>query len=320
MNSNNFTLMYVEDDYLAQEWMKMMLEDEFKEFYQAFDGEDGLDIYKEYKPDIIISDVNMPTLDGLDMAKKIKEIDRNQPIIIMSAFDDRDTLLKAINIGIDYFTPKPVDMDILNNKLNTIVEHLSNKIAAEELKQQEIDNLYYLAHYDMLTEIPNRFLFDVTLDQAIARSSRMKSEVTLFFIDLDNFKNINDTYGHAGGDTVLTTVTKNIKKVIRVEDTFARISGDEFALIIENMETQEYISTLAQKVIEASSKSIDINGKKISISCSIGISRFNHDASTKTELLRTADIAMYQAKQMGKSCYAYYNEKTKIKKKKKKSN
>jgi len=307
VKSKNFSLMYVEDDHIAQEWMQMMLEEDFKEFFQAFNGQEGLDMYHKHKPDIIISDINMPILDGLDMSKEIKEIDSNQPIIIMSAFDDKKTLLKAINIGIDYFTPKPIDMDILNNRLGSVVENLSNKIELESLRKKEMENLYNLAHYDVLTEVPNRYLFNITLDKALSRASRINSNVTLFFIDLDDFKQINDGYGHLGGDKVLKTIAKNIKDVIRVEDTFARISGDEFALIIENMGAEDYVDTLAQKIVDVTSKDIEMDdGKTIAISCSIGISRFSEDAKTKTELLRMADLAMYEAKRLGKACYAYY--------------
>jgi len=310
MKSKDFTLLYVEDDKNAQEWMKMALEDNFKEYYQAFDGEEGFAMYTKYKPDLIITDINMPISDGLDMAKKIKAIDKDQFIIIISAFDDKETLLKAINIGIDYFVPKPVDMDILNERISSVVNQLSNKKEIESFKQKEIQNLYYRAHYDTLTGIQNRFLFEKNLKQALSRAKRMDYVIIFFFIDLDNFKQINDTYGHAAGDIVLKGIVENMKKVIREEDIFARISGDEFALVMEATSTKNCnVNNVAEKLIEALGEDIQLNEhQSVNMSCSIGISCFPKDANTADALLRKADTAMYKAKKTGKAGYAYYSE------------
>lgn len=308
MNSKDFTLLYVEDDQDAQEWMQMMLKDNFKEYYQAFNGQEGLELYKKHRPDIIITDINMPVLDGLEMAQEIKLKNKEQAIIVMSAFDDKETLLKAINIGIDYFTPKPVDMDILFEKLENITQQLLDKKELQRLQQQEMQNLYNLAHYDTLTGIQNRFLFEENLNKALKRAKRMNYEVIFFFIDIDDFKRINDTYGHAAGDLVLKSVVENIKHVIREEDTFGRISGDEFALIMEITSNKNCdANKVANKIIEALSKNIEFYGKNIKMSCSIGISCFPQDATTAKELLRKADLAMYEAKNKGKSAYMYYH-------------
>ena len=107
------TLLYVEDNKDSQEQLKMILQDDVKEFYQAFDGEEGLSMYKKLKPDIILSDINMPILDGLSMIQKIKEIDEHQKVILISAIDDKESLLKALNIGVDFFTPKPINIDTI---------------------------------------------------------------------------------------------------------------------------------------------------------------------------------------------------------------
>jgi len=308
MSVENFTLLYVEDDRNAQEWMKLVLEDDVKEFLQAYDGEEGLEMYKKYNPDIILSDVNMPKMDGLEMSAEIKKLDSDQHILIMSAFDDRDTLMKAINIGIDFFIPKPIDVEKLMLKLEKIAQNLQNRIDAHRLKEQEMKELYNLAHYDNLTRIPNRVLFDIRLDEAISKAKRKGGSFTVFFIDLDDFKNINDNYGHAAGDVILRTISENIKKVIRVEDTFARISGDEFSLIIEDIDDDIYIENLAKKILDAASTTIHYYGDEISITCSVGISRFPNDSDSKKELLFLADSAMYKAKKLGKARYFYVKE------------
>ena len=189
----NFTLLFVEDDPGTQEQIGIMLKDEVKNIYQAYDGATGLKIYKNKKPDIILTDINIPILSGLDMAEKIKKIDKDQPLLMMSAFDEKDILLNAINIGIDGFIVKPVEMTQLTDKLNQIAQNLQNKIdteksrvkALEKKQKEEMLNLYNLAHYDVLTHIPNRYLFNVKLDQAISKAKHeLPMQFTLFLLIL----------------------------------------------------------------------------------------------------------------------------------------
>ena len=161
----NFTLMYVEDDTDAQKHMKAIFEDLVSEFYQAYDGKEGLKLYEEKKPDIILSDVNMPVMDGLEMAKRIKEIDFDQNILLLSAFDDKDILLDALNIGIDGFVSKPIDIDVLMQKLQQIAKNLQNKKDARLAREQKLNELHNLAHYDTLTKICNRYLFNILVDR-----------------------------------------------------------------------------------------------------------------------------------------------------------
>ena len=306
MPLKNFTLLYVEDNRDAQEHLKMILEDDVKEFYQAYNGEDGLALYRDKKPDIILTDVNMPLLDGIGMSKKIKSIDKCQYIMILSALDDRITLLNAINAGVDYFIPKPININILEDRLYIVAQQLQYKKDAEELKIKEQKRLYNLAHLDSLTKIPNRHLFNLKLDQAISRAQREKSFVTLFFIDLDNFKHVNDTYGHLIGDKVLQSLATNISNEIRVEDTLSRISGDEFTLIVESKYNNDYLDIVAKKILGASSFSMKVEDETIDITCSIGISIYPKDAQSKKELIDCADTAMYKVKKAGgKAGYEY---------------
>jgi diguanylate cyclase (GGDEF)-like protein len=165
-----------------------------------------------------------------------------------------------------------------------------------------------LAHYDVLTNITNRYLFSEKQDQAILKANKNKSKVALFFIDLDDFKKINDTYGHKTGDYVLVTIVSCIQKVIRNSDIFARIGGDEFALIIENVTGRECLEKLAKKIIQAVSIPFYFNEHKINISCSIGISQYLQNVNSKEELIHFADLAMYKAKSTGKSNFSFYEE------------
>ncbi len=306
MSLNNFSLLFVEDNKDAQEHIRLIFEDDVKDLYIASDGIEGLKVYKNKSPDIILTDINMPNMDGLSMVKEIKNIDKNQPILMMSAFDDKENLLEAINIGCNGFVSKPVNIDFLYDKLNSIAQKLHDEKEKQNLKNLEIQKLYNLAHYDTLTNIPNKFLFEIELDRAVSQAKRDKSKIALFFIDLDNFKEVNDTFGHEAGDYTLKTIVNNMQKVIRNEDILARRSGDEFLLMVKGDWKREDLSSLANKIIKATSAPIKYSNDVIFISSSIGISVFPSDTNSPQELINLSDKAMYKAKKAGKSHYVFY--------------
>ena len=300
----DFTLLYVEDDLDTQEYMEFYLSDEVKELYQAYNGEEGIELYKSKKPDIIVTDLNMPKLNGMDMIKKIKSIDSQQIIIITSAFGDVDNLMEALNNGANGFISKPIDIEKFNDKLLEVTASLKDKIDKDRDNQEEKKILYDLAHYDELTKIDNRFSFNNSLSKIIDN----KSSFALFFIDLDNFKPINDTYGHEAGDEILKWVTSNISKIIRKDDIFARLGGDEFALIMRDIDNIETLKILAQKIIDATSIPLEYNKNTLMVSSSIGISRYPKDGLDMDTILKLADTAMYKSKKNGKSNFYILNE------------
>jgi len=154
----NFTLLYVEDNHDAQDIMKVFLEDEVKEFYQAYDGKEGLSLCKDKNPDIIISDISMPVMDGIEMSKEIKEINKNQPILLFSAFQNIETLTNAINIGIDKFIPKPIeDMNNLLEMLESIARNLQNEKDVENLKIKLIEQSRLTAKGEMISMIAHQW-------------------------------------------------------------------------------------------------------------------------------------------------------------------
>ena len=325
---NNFTLLYVEDNHDAQDYMKFYLGDEVKEFYQAFDGEEGLKMYHDKKPDIILTDINMPNMNGLDMSVKIKNIDEHQYVIILSAFQDTETLKVAINTGVDGFILKPLDTsNILLNKLNFIAENLQNKIDAAnyrsrmelalfKYKQQvellkelqtklekQKNLLHHKAHHDGLTEVANQVSFNAKLNETIQNAKNNDKKVALFFIDLDNFKDINDTLGHHVGDETLKIVAQKLTQTTRDMDIVARLGGDEFGVIIENIKSLEDVQLLASKIIKIISSPMKIDTNLTTISCSIGIGIYPDNAQDDISLLKYADKAMYRAKRSGKNRY-----------------
>lgn len=176
----------------------------------------------------------------------------------------------------------------------------------EQELQEEKARLQLLAHYDTLTNIPNRLLFQDRLEHAMAKARRTGNQVALFFLDLDRFKKINDSLGHQMGDMVLRSVADALQDVIRDADTLARLGGDEFTVILESIDTPQQAVMVAQKIIEIIAKPVEIQQHTLHLTTSIGISVFPHDGKTVEELMKAADVAMYQAKEEGRNGYRFY--------------
>jgi len=163
-------------------------------------------------------------------------------------------------------------------------------------RKNEIARLEHLAHYDYLTKIPNRSLLFDRVEHLIARSERDKLTFALFYIDLDDFKLFNDTKGHAYGDQVLIEVATRLKKSIRNSDTVARIGGDEFILVLENITDKSYIKIMLETLNQTLKTDFIVDDESIDVSCSIGVAIYPEDGKKIDELLSIADNAMYKIK------------------------
>jgi len=175
----------------------------------------------------------------------------------------------------------------------------------ESKKQQE--KLQQMAHYDVLTQLPNRVLLTDRFIQALAHSKRKDCLLAVCFLDLDNFKPINDTYGHEAGDQLLVDVSVRIKKSIRDEDTVSRQGGDEFVLLLGGIESFYQCELMLKRVLDSLAQPYFINGQAQRITASIGVSLYPTDNANLDTLMRHADQAMYQAKQTGRNRYHFFN-------------
>jgi diguanylate cyclase (GGDEF)-like protein/PAS domain S-box-containing protein len=180
------------------------------------------------------------------------------------------------------------------------------KIQQELIEQQIV--LDHRANHDSLTQLPNRALFNDRLEQSIRTSSRQKKRFAVLFLDLDRFKQINDSLGHAIGDKVLQEIAKRLKSLIRKEDTLARLGGDEFTILIQDLKKESDAAILAKKIIKTIAEPIYIEKHTLYSSASIGISFFPKDSTDIDDLLMYADNAMYKAKDEGRSIFRYYSE------------
>ncbi|GGC81678.1 EAL domain-containing protein [Undibacterium terreum] len=177
-------------------------------------------------------------------------------------------------------------------------------IAIEDRRSEE--KILKLAHYDDLTGLPNRFLYHQHLAKSLAHAERNRSQLAVFFVDLDRFKNINDTFGHDEGDAVLRNIARRFKNCLRESDTVARVGGDEFILLVDQYESPMDLSDIAGKLLVESALPFDIRGQECQLSASIGIATYPADGKDAQTLLKNADIAMYRAKNRGKDNYQFY--------------
>ena len=180
---------------------------------------------------------------------------------------------------------------------------ISSDITKQKEKEQRIHNM---AYYDTLTQLPNRSFFREKVSEKIERAAATGKRVALLFIDLDNFKSINDTMGHIIGDKLLVEVGQRIGSHLRKEDMLARLSGDEFTLMLSNIENDKQVAIVAKKILAAFAEPVEIEGKKIQAGLSIGIATFPDNGDSYDTLLNNADMAMYHVKESGKSGYQFY--------------
>jgi len=188
-----------------------------------------------------------------------------------------------------------------------INKDITKRKKVEKTLHEQQSTLYYQAHHDALTGLPNRVLFFDRLEQGIIKAKRHSEGLALLFIDLDNFKHINDSLGHGTGDSVLKIISKRLERIIRKEDSVARLSGDEFTIIIEEIKKPQDASILAEKILATLNEPIDVDNHKLYVSGSIGISMYPGDATDGRDLLKYADTAMYKAKEEGRNNFQFYS-------------
>jgi diguanylate cyclase (GGDEF)-like protein len=196
--------------------------------------------------------------------------------------------------------PQSGEIELLQNASNLLALTIEHRQITEKLAHQ--------AEHDALTNLPNRLLFQDRLQQAITSAQRRGEQVAVLFLDLDGFKHVNDTLGHAGGDILLQQVARRLEKSMRRSDTVARVGGDEFTVMLPDVKHPDDTVIIAQKIIDAIKEPFDILAHEIYVTTSVGIAVYPQDSNDTNELQRQADAAMYKAKNCGKNCYAFFEE------------
>lgn len=200
----------------------------------------------------------------------------------------------------------------IHSEIKSHAERLEQQAIAlkEEIRRREFaeEELKHLAHKDTLTGISNRYMFIDRLEVAVAQAKRHKTKLAVMFVDLNRFKSINDTHGHAVGDKVLCEVADRMSSKLREIDLIARYGGDEFTVTLIDVTGTEGINHVANKIIDVLHQPIKVNGTELSIGCSIGISVYPDDSEDYEDLIQHADAAMYVSKRSKESCFHYYEQ------------
>ncbi len=186
------------------------------------------------------------------------------------------------------------------------IREFADRVAVAVSSAWRDEQLYQQAHFDSLTGLPNRLLMKDRLGQAIAHCQRDKQRFALLFIDIDRFKDVNDTLGHTAGDQVLRESAKRIAACLRESDTVSRLGGDEFTVLLSNIQHPQDAGRVAEDIVKALSEAFELDGQSSFLSASVGIASFPEDGSTSEELLKNADTAMYRAKAGGRAQVVYF--------------
>jgi len=413
----SLTVLYVEDDEDVRRQLEQFLCRRVGTLITAENGAEGLEAFLTHRPQIVITDVKMPVMDGLSMASEVRKMDETVPVIVTTAFEQTDYLLRSINIGVDQYVTKPVNTDrlyqgllscayrlrveqrlklaatVFDNCLEAIViTDADNRIVSANrvfcqitgygldevlgkdprlLSSGSHDRAFYkalwreliekgswqgeiynrrkdgsvypewlsittlsdvhgritnyigmfsdiskrkayeehirqLAMQDPLTGLPNRHLLKARFEMSVATASRNRQMLALLYVDLDNFKQVNDTLGHHVGDEVLKEVSNRLQGVFRSSDTISRLGGDEFVVVIDAVGRESDAASAADKVLESLAGPMILTEGEVIVTPSIGIACYPKDGEDLETLIRHADGAMYDAKRSGKNGYRFY--------------
>jgi diguanylate cyclase (GGDEF)-like protein len=233
----------------------------------------------------------------------MESLNGDVPIVVLTDSDDETFALRALRMGAqDCLYLNQLDPDNLVRSLRHAMERHRRLMGLKQAHQHE----QYLATHDGLTGLPNRRLYFDRLSNAMAFASRYGEVVAVLFLDLDKLKRINDEMGHEAGDEALRKVAERFKQSVRKSDTVARFGGDEFAFIVRRVSARFQLSKVVEKIQGFLSRPILLDGRKVRITASVGISVYSRDGKTARELVQKADEAMYLSKKMGGDSYEFW--------------
>ncbi|MCG7905421.1 MAG: EAL domain-containing protein [Candidatus Thiodiazotropha taylori] len=282
-------------------------------------------IFSAFKDGILITDANLQIIDVNESFSRVTGYSREE------ALGQKPQLLSSGRHGSEYYErmwqqleqngywqgtiwnrrkngeiyPEWLSIETLTDRRGDVTHYTA--IFSDLSKHKDIHNqIHLMAYYDSLTGLPNRQLFSDRLDLSLSLARREKQKVALFFMDLDRFKDINDSLGHTTGDQLLNAVANRLTSSLRQSDTIARLGGDEFTIILSDIQDDDKALNVANKILDCFRQPFRVGGREIHISTSIGISLYPEHSTDREHLVRHADTAMYQAKEAGKNRFMLY--------------
>lgn len=304
------TILVIEDVESLREEILETLSYEGFDVLGAENGIVGVQMAKTYIPDLIICDIAMPELDGYGTLVALREEPKTSmlPFIFLTAMTEKGDMRQAMQLGADDFLSKPfTSSELLGaiasrlQKYNSVKEHYYDEIKAVGAKFE------YLSHHDELTQLPNRVLFYDSLTQVVLHAQINHKSLALLFLDIDNFNIINNTLGNDIGDQLFKAIAERLKRYTAPCDMVARIQGDEFAMIISEIQSLSHVKIEAEKILDLLSRPYNLYGHEVFITSSIGITIFPEDHQQVEGLIKNAELAMYYAKTHGRNSYKLYS-------------
>jgi diguanylate cyclase (GGDEF)-like protein len=272
----------------------------FKFFFEAGDGIEGFKMALDKKPDIILCDIEMPGMDGFKFLRMLstQEDLQDTPVIIVTGHEETGAKVRGLELGASDYVTKPFDSGEL---LARIKVQLKIKSLQDRLKESN-RMLLELSHTDPLTGLHNRRQMMKTLESEMDRSNRSGDPLSLILVDCDDFKKINDTYGHQAGDEVLMKLGETFKRHLRHYDAVARLGGDEFALILPATDIPEAVGIAGRIRQEVEQMTVDADLADLQVTISLGVARHPQiQVQIPDDLIRAADYALYNAKRQGRN-------------------
>lgn len=285
-----------DDDPSIRLMVRHVLESEDFDIVEASDGLEAIKAVEKHHPALILLDAVMPGIDGFTTCKQIKDKGYTDiPVMMITGLDDDASVERAYEVGAIDFITKPIKWAVLKHRVKSVVA----KVVAERKVQ-------LLAYRDTLTSLPNRLLFADRLEQAVIRCERSRTSMALMLVDIDDFKLVNDSFGHDAGDKLIKAVGQLISKSLRRADTIARLGGDEFAVIIEGINSPDDAISIADNLTTILEHNVRLDDQETYTSASIGIAVYPDDGKDARTLLKNADTAMFRAKENGRHCFQFY--------------
>ncbi|MFT4240650.1 MAG: EAL domain-containing protein [Acidovorax sp.] len=336
-------LLIVDDVFENREILRRRFERQGYHVTEASGGIEALDTLERAAFDLVLLDMMMPDLSGLEVLAHIRARHSagSLPVIMVTAKTQSEDIVEALKRGANDYITKPVDFSIalarvvtqierrraevkihqMNEELARTNEALERRVAdrtkdlvqvnqqlRNEIEQRERTQatITHLAHHDALTGLGNRLLFHKELGDALSLRQRHGGDLAVLFIDLDGFKAINDTLGHATGDMLLKHLAARLRNTLRESDKIGRLGGDEFAIIQFRVGQPTEAVALAERLIQTVQAPFDIDGQRLVVGASIGIALAGGDYQDSAQLLRAADLAMYRAKTEGRGRFQVF--------------
>jgi len=296
----NASILIVDDQQANVQLLEEMLRDiGYRCIASTMDPHTVCALHRANHYDLILLDLQMPGRDGFQVMEGLKELEADGYLPVLAITAQPGHKLRALASGARDFIAKPFDLMEARTRIHNMLEV---RLLYKQLEDYS-RALESFALHDALTGLPNRRLLFDRLASAIAHARRNKSTMAVMYLDLDGFKQINDTLGHDAGDALLKMVANRLVDAVRQEDTVARMGGDEFVIGLSELNPAEGVVKLVSKVIQAVSQPYSIQGRSVSMTASVGVGIYPMHGEEVETLMKSADLALYEAKRTGKNNY-----------------